>query len=480
MNFLNWDILGPFYDDIGKINDNKGQILETHNGCAFQYTKLHVLDNILQDGYLHCTSVDFLNDTGEYDFAFNPLKLTEKELKKYEYFSMSFTLKEDDIPQYLIYAGEIGLGIEYDFTFDFERGESEKGIKTEFDNDFQLACYLNNGEEEFNLGANVKKPIKIRYEDKKDIATVMRGVNDELKIILKKANDNENDNRTLLERESFFACFFKDKAFESEQEVRIALGAFKINDEIPLIEFKKTQNRILCPFIKLFYRINCNSNDRRVGWPIKSIWVGPGRDQERAFKSVKMRLETGEVMVFPLPLHIFLERLVNFVYKAIWFFKENLDLNNELDSDAFLKKVFGEAFLKFELLKNGYWQLHEDIVSFQTDGNIIDFTKKIGNSDSKVYKCLGLDYDARVDADRIINEVRYKLIDALTDFITDKYAKNEYNEMVVKGSQHNNVEFSRLWGKGRAVSLIEEFERFNYFSSYGIAVYSSRQRLSPN
>ncbi len=281
-------------------------------------------------------------------------------------------------------------------------------------------------------------------------------------------------------RESFFACFFKDKAFESEQEVRIALGAFKINDEIPLIEFKKTQNRLLCPFIKLFYRINCNSNDRRVGWPIKSIWVGPGRDQERAFKSVKMRLETGEVMVFPLPLHIFLERLVNFVYKAIWFFKENLDLNNELDSDAFLKKVFGEAFLKFELLKNGYWQLHEDIVSFQTDGNIIDFTKKIGNSDSKVYKCLGLDYDARVDADRIINEVRYKLIDALTDFITDKYAKNEYNEMVVKGSQHNNVEFSRLWGKGRAVSLIEEFERFNYFSSYGIAVYSSRQRLSPN
>ncbi len=456
---------------------------------AYQYSTLHVLDSILEFGKLHATSVEFLNDTGEYHFVADQLPDGD-DGKDYKFFSISFTTKKDDVPQYMIYAGEIGIGIEYDFSEQIIPFDSENGKHPFYD--CCLTYEIINRKQVTRIADGLKKckrPVTICYYKEKSVMKLVKSFFNNINTALKDRERNKLEKWQEAQLQRYYACFFKNSAFHSEEEVRIAFGVAgsgKVEDTMPeimpRIQFLKHPNKLLRPYMQIFYCIFDKANNKKqVGWPIKSIWIGPGRDQLRAFTSVKMRLEAGKVIIFPLPLHIFMERLVNFIAEALDFFnelakKEGLTKTNLFDNKlGTLTNIFYFNSDKFPLKEIKPHRKTESVWMWEQRPECFEYKDKEGNTvvipfteDGK-WRCLGLNNDdVRKEAEHIIVFIKNVLYKALESKIDELL-----NGIVVKEKKSSFIDniFMR-WRK--------EFESSYYFSSWGISVYKSRKKLSLN
>ncbi len=476
-----------------------GKDIRLYKDSAFQYTKLHVVDEILKTGYLHATSMKFLNDTAEYSYAYNILNRDKKLEKDFEFFSISFTKKKDDVPQYMIYAGEIGVCIEYDFSFEkwgkyedilfsFEkRGEYEDILKNYWTIGMDkpvLACH-NTFDEIGNF--NISVPLEIAYSTKSEAKDLVEKYQ-------KALEKEKEDSLKKEEREAvewFIPCFIKSNDFKSEEEVRLAVAA-SIVDSCPRgkgdkssgskyrgesssltkIEFIKSENKLLKPYMQLFF---IDGHDNIIGWPIKSIWVGPGRDQERAFQSTKLRMETGDIIIFPLPLTELLLRIIKFYLSAAAFLQNEKFLGDNItDDDVFnmfeIKDKCDGEFQKID--KNDEF---DDAVRQATvlkiDGEQI---KLVGANN--YLRCMGLDERVSLDAKKITEKFRMAFQKKIKNILREKVAPKEIGKIIK--NELPALDVKDKWVEDRCDELINEFEKYNYFSSIGISVHRSIKNLA--
>ena len=456
-------------------------------GKCYQYTQLHVVDSFLSEGNLRATSVGFLNDTAEYMFGGSALKDDETlPLVATRFFSCSFSKKADNIQQYMMYAGEIGVAVEFDFSFQswFKKTDSIPSLSV-----------ADMGDNIISLG-QVYRPIEIEYVEEKEIR---QKIKDEIEKVNKMPYDDKVFEDIV---HSFIPCYMKKKGFKPESELRFAVPNYQLIFDIAQsdskneyatdishyrdwknlpskVEFVKASNKLLKPYINLFYSIKVNKKSNKTGLPISSIWIGPGRDQLRAFNSIKMRLECGEIRMFPLPVQQYVRRLKLFAIFCLgWLYCKY--------SDTFANIEWSEASVTDEV------NLQES-----KDNNIFEFEQRLLDKFGPHFKNLD-DYISDVSyKDKIIGSHDNALSDGsvalakklysmsyriLLKIVAEQY--KSYFESKVKPEMFINVDkypklkLNEKWCSQQAEKFMLDFNKYNYFSSIGIAVHCSMKDLS--
>ena len=459
---------------------------ENYQEEAYQYTKLHAIDDILKSGCLIATDVYFLNDNEEYKFAFKDLKKFYPEIEEdYRFFSVSFTKKKDDVPQYMIYAGEIGVSIAYDFSFEAWGKWMDPDKMDQSDSNIpifkpSLSCYTTGGK---IFSFIVQYPKKITYlaeESREKIVGEM----------VKKLQEGAARGDIAAQAQYYLPCFIKNKAFESEKEVRFAVEASETSKEKIKIDHTKTEyykanNNILRPYVSLFY----SDSRQNIGMPIKAIWVGPGRNQDRAFESVIMRIEADDIKVFPLPLTEYIVRLMEY-------YEEMTNYINQKFPEAiisfldFKKSIFGEEKGKDRIRDMTEYVLHK--VRKEQEKTIM-----LSNKHGKKY-CLwnekqdvkdeNSEWDFQPDFINVDNsDSEWKAKQIFLDI------ENAFKESLAEGIEkgliqkikedilddvENEIKIKKDYIISQIEDIIKEYRNIHYFSSKGISVYKSRKGLA--
>lgn len=180
----------------------------------------------------------------------------------------------------------------------------------------------------------------------------------------------------------------------------------------------------LRPYVNICYITEVDNTQINIGWPINSIWVGPGRNQEKAFEGVVKRLEFGVVKTFPIPFDIFIGRLEDYICD-----------------------ILGKAVKDSK---------HIDNTDVRSLGNAIACTLL---EDDKRYEYVSgtefyhrcIDYDRYVTSKEALRNARPRIINELSVII-------------------GNRDDAEKW--------LIEYERTNYFSWYGIRIRTSPRTFS--
>lgn len=466
-------------------------------------TNLHVVDDVLTTGFIHASEIYFLNDTDEYKIGYKALyeKMHGEAISdvsfrnEYGFFSISFTKKRDDIPQYMIYSGEIGVSMGYDFGF--EKWGKFFNYSDDYDIEMSLptiACQKSSEEGLINFYISVPK--NVEYCNSKRAKEIIE------KIYNVYQNKSKSDLDSVLEEKYVIPCFIKNEDFKSEKEVRITVVACEDmlnnsegnnlrcrhkNISTTKIEFLKSKNKWLKPYISVFYA----DGNKNIGWPIKEIWVGPGKDQNRAFESLKMRVEYGEINSFPLPLTEYLVRLIVYYKDMNDYLNESYRVN--IDFYEFIRSIFSEFNKKNQIgdvIKYVRTKLKEfgGVKLYHYKGKkrvkkLID--QKIDDKYyedryiSKPEKIIDYNIDAFSDAEKLYEKIEQEYLKVLVEKI-EEIERNKILNVIKKPSEEEGIkiEIKDDVKEKKAQQLLDEYENNHYFSSIGIILHKSKRSLA--
>ena len=172
-----------------------------------------------------------------------------------EVYSISFTAESDLLSQWKMYAQESGVAIEFDFNRQVVWSQE-----------------LENGERGFEISDVL--PRKVEYPE------------DERQELLNNCDVWEN-------KDMFFeAPFYKDKGFSHENEYRLvfypAKNEKKGADYCTAVNYRISNHKLI-PHLKIYCRSKKNVLDE--GWPVASITVGPGGNQDLVYRGVVHYIE---------------------------------------------------------------------------------------------------------------------------------------------------------------------------------------------
>lgn len=457
---------------------------ENYQEEAYQYTKLHAIDDILKSGCLIATDVYFLNDNEEYKFAFKDLKKFYPEIEEdYRFFSVSFTEKKDDVPQYMIYAGEIGVSIAYDFSFEAWGKWMDPDKMDQSDSNIpifkpSLSCYTTGGK---FFSFIVQYPKKITYLAEESRAKKVGAMVKKLKKAAARGD-------IAAQAYHYLPCFIKNNDFISEQEVRFAVAASETSKENKKtdhtkIEYYKANNNILRPYVSLFY----SDSRQNIGMPIKAIWVGPGRNQDRAFESVMMRIEADDIKVFPLPLTEYIVRLLEYYEEMTKYIKKKFP-EATISFLDFKKSIFGEEKEKDKIRDMTKYGLHKE----NKDQEII-----LSDEHGKKYCLWNEDHDIKdedrewdfqpdfINVDNSDSEWKAKQIFSDTENVFKERLAEGIEKGLIQKIKENilddvkyDIKIKKEYIIAQVEDIIKEYKNIHYFSSKGISVYKSRKGLA--
>ena len=409
------------------VEELKSQVSKT----PVHYCKLSVLDAILNEGNLRAVNSNFMNDLSEYKFSSSILQkeLEAVTVSNYIPLTVSFAKIPDQIPQWAMYAKEIGIGIQMDFTY-FIKQQQHQIFKTLIPPSIrQEYISIDKGSDIDYVECGMNYPLNVLYIKKEERTSLPQ--NNYFKTFvdaIKKATkeiDPDMPNKLVAFEDyiPFAATFIKEQSFEFEKEARLSTfvledfgGEYKPNI---LFDDKRIYLR---PYINLTFVLYGDDGPEKLGWPIHTIWVGPGRTQYKAFESIVKRLELGTLKVFPVPFKNFLDRLIAYLYDALVFVTEP---NNKE------KKKACKAKAK-EIVK-GVKATVTDFKLYDSENYHICVSKK--------------NYTT---SDYIITHARETLLDVVKETLLED----------------------------KASSKLEEFETKNYFSIHGIRVRLSEKAYS--
>lgn len=318
-----WDTILDFFDGkplFGENVINKG----------FYYTTIDTLDKILCSGALYSTNYRYLNDPGEWQYGYNRMigecraiaaqydsDLAKKEfvrcmcenifkaqhyLNDYpvysssvfrgnysEIFTISFTEEEDLISQWERYAKESGVVLELDF-LPLHNGE---------------ICLYQETLNKTRIPVGIT-PQRVAYKD------------DEIKVLSEKTmkamwgmfdekafpGDRLRPYFHMFVR--YVASYIKNAAYEQEKEIRIScyplINVATNAKEIDSSKIVYTlQEGVMIPHVPIYCGIKSGDDISVCGFPIRSIRVGPGYNQDSVFQGLIHRIECGEVKICLLP-----------------------------------------------------------------------------------------------------------------------------------------------------------------------------------
>lgn len=407
------------------------QLEKFRANTAVHYCTIQTFDKIMETGFLRAVDSRFMNDLGEYQFGSDLLKnLKYKNVKLNPVVPMtvSFSIESDLTPQWAIYAKEIGIGIEFDF--DFHRYWSNSIQPGKIYQRGTPPTIAQMSETDAFIDTGIPFPLKINYlNDSAKDPDLIKDLTDAIEEVC----HSSDPDFTAAKREELLplaATFIKSDDFEYEKEARISTFLFERNKCRSKIMFH-ANGTYLRPFVNLCYvrsapEINNSTKQENIGWPVKTIWVGPGRNQEKAVESVIKRLEFGPVKVFGIPYEVFVERL------------------NEYLEDM-VEYVYNRSFKTSRLPPRTRKSIVNSITS-----NLFKGVKYTSLNGTKYLACIDKD-----------------------NFRRTKKVLNDISSVIV-----NKLSASSKLKKKDVVMLIAEFNKENYFSWYGIRVRASSRRFS--
>lgn len=398
---------------------------------AVHYCTIQTFDKIMETGFLRAVDSRFMNDLGEYQFGSEILKNVKYKnvkLNPVVPMTVSFSLESDLTPQWALYAKETGIGIEFDF--DFHRYWSnliqpgkiyQRGTPPTIAQVSETDAFIDTG---------IPYPLKINYlnasnQDPDIIKALIYAIEQ-----VCHPSDPDFTAAKIEELLPLAATFIKSDDFEYEKEARISTFLFERNKCRSKILFH-ANGTYLRPFVNLCYvrsapEIQNRTKQENIGWPVKTIWVGPGRNQEKAVESVIKRLEFGTVKVFGIPYEIFVERLKEYLEDMVEYVYNRTSKTSRLPT-----------------------QIRNSIVDSITS-NLFKGVKYTSLNGTKYLACIDKDNFCRTK--KVLNDISSVIINKLTASL--KLQKKD------------------------VVMLIAEFNKYNYFSWHGIRVRASSRRFS--
>lgn len=198
-----------------------------------------------------------------------------------EVYNLSFTTREDLLSQWKMYARESGVAVEFDFsrasTF-WQKAVNEKDPSKKDTMDFKREHFL---------------PRRIDYQA------------EQLRVQIQDAIQQIEEDPDLFVWKMIYILeqipFFKHPGFSQEGESRLILRPYKRLESDDSITYSRVGYReaghILVPYLEIYCG---NPADPKasladsIGWPVVSLTVGPGHDQDVVFESLVHRLEFGK------------------------------------------------------------------------------------------------------------------------------------------------------------------------------------------
>lgn len=320
-----WDMILDFFDDKLMFGDN---IINK----GFYYTTIDTLDKILCSGALYSTNYRYLNDPGEWQYGYNHMVdkcqetakqyecvLEKKEFAKYmreeciiekqhylndypvfsssvfrgnysEIFTISFTEEEDLISQWERYAKESGVVLELDFL----------PLHVE-----EICLYQETmNKNRIPIGIT---PQRVAYKDKEIKKLSDKLMNTMWEKFCEKTFSNDRMRPYFHMFVRYIASYIKNAAYEQEKEIRIScyplIYEATNEEEIDSSEIVYTiQEGVMIPHIPIYCGIKRDGGILKCGFPIRSIRVGPGYNQDSVYHGLIHRMECGEIKI-----HLFSE-----------------------------------------------------------------------------------------------------------------------------------------------------------------------------
>lgn len=202
-----------------------------------------------------------------------------------ELYSISFTSQKDLLSQWRIYARESGVAIEFDF--------SGRGKRLTF-----LQGTLKNGKDSKDFPSPCTFPQPVSYQIKSDPLQL----NDALDV-----------------KKLFSGVpYYKDTGFHQESESRLIFRPYKKmeNDKIICSKLSyRTANHLLVPYLVIYC---AQTGDwKKLGWPIVSLTVGPGHNQDAVFEGLVHFVEYCNLKICPFTDEELMQARIRY-YREFW------------------------------------------------------------------------------------------------------------------------------------------------------------------
>ena len=237
-------------------------------------------------------------DNGEYgmDYAFPEL------------YSISFTDQADLLSQWKMYAKESGVAIEFDF--------SEKGKKLSF-----LQGALNEKEDCKAFPVPCTYPKNVNYHP----------------------GETEDQVEDALDLKKLFSDvpYYKHGGFRQEREARLVFRPFKKLENNFCVRSKlgyRPSNHLLIPYL-VIYCAETNAHEN-LGWPIVSLTVGPGHNQDMVFDSLVHFVEYGDIKVYRFSEDELLNARINYYYEFFTSCGQKKNPDTKKGAKAWKEKAF--------------------------------------------------------------------------------------------------------------------------------------------
>ena len=297
---INYKAVKQIYSDMSAIVND-----DTSERKIFHYTNTDVLNIILSNATLRASHVFYLNDAEEYYKGIDIIsRAIGKDLCSNNFnesqgiFSISFSEGEDLLSQWITYAKESGVSIEFDnrlLSLSEEEGKPRFifGIEDDVKNDDKDKSFT-------HLVFDTSKVLhRIRY------------VSDIEKVKSQIKNSYEKTCETDMSGMPLYATYMKHNSFEAEKEIRAAFIYHELIESLdekadrfhPKLNYYRMEKGILRPYInvRLLYLTKTDRNDSgeyTPMLPLKSITVGPSGSQQSVFDSIVHRIKYGETKVY--------------------------------------------------------------------------------------------------------------------------------------------------------------------------------------
>lgn len=285
------------------------------NDKFFYYTSTDTATKILTNGEIWATNVRFMNDSEEFINGLNEIfSLTKNKLVKecvndlkkldyVKYYTISFCRREDALSQWFMYAKESGVSLEIDFA--------------EFDNDFEFTLCDNNSNASDECIKGEILPQKVIYctsnarsmsEEEKEKAH-----SDIEKLLYEKCNQSTLKS-VVLSGVTEASLLIKRYEFNQENEYRTIINVGNLPYENVNPIFFRIENNV----VKSYVKVQCimRSNSKKMGWPVSSVTIGPGFNQDVVFDSLKLFLDSADLCVSKLSHDHYINRIKKYFNNA--------------------------------------------------------------------------------------------------------------------------------------------------------------------
>lgn len=261
----------------------------------YYYTTAETMKYILTQGDIFATHISYLNDSEEYVNGLRELRevfsgeslreLCGTGIKEYlegeayedalkdipQIYSISFSKEADLLSQWYMYARESGVRLGMLFSGEKQnfkiKQKDAKGLKAPNDKMREAEASLKDVHYFTRIGMSLEE----YTEATESIAQIVKEYAEELGV------DDFDANAVRLWKG--IAPYIKNYEFRQEREVRLVFDAVirgASSSYVDLIEYRNG-NGVLIPYLDVY---------REKGWPVVEIMVGPGRNQDRVFRSI--------------------------------------------------------------------------------------------------------------------------------------------------------------------------------------------------